>query len=1198
LSTATFAKKTTSKLTVLLACMIMLLAATAANVVAAGKIEYYAGNRAVTGNIAGVVKDSVSNDFVDGATVKAYNDTDVLKGTTTTNAQGAYTFTGLVVGEYNLTFSHVDYDPFNLVDIVVQDTQTTTADVMLQPLPSTISGVLIDGMTFAPVMDAEVTLHVGPMTQDYVTNQTGEFTFSTTARIVSVTVRDVFGYENYDSGPMGVGIHEDVVMKGPMLMRTIVTLSGVITGSGPQADVVVTLIGPSSEYSTTTNAAGEYHFDVQWGRYTLVAVKEGFFAYSQQIDVFTGVANTNNFAVSRTPEQNAEVFGYVKDKDSNMPIDFAMVCFTDTELGGQLCMRTASDGYFWFSIYPGYFQVDITTQNYKGLKTYASISKGEVKNMGDQLMTVMPIMDKALSGTVKSGVDPVIGASVSLYDAGVMVAGPAMTDVAGYYSLMTYAGTFTAKVTAPGYFDLSVGNIVVTVDMTKDFSMTMIPMMKDTIYGYVKGTDGKPIPNAMVGVVDTTAGHGGYTIDVTTSTGGYYNFNIYDGSFLFIVDAEGFNAAIDTIVVSGNLAQDMTLDTSGPETMKSGIIFDGWDQIMMGMEIHVVNDVKLVRYMIDAQYGNGDLSVSAAEAAAWLAVELAKGPSIKDTGDLMYVDGTDYELVDNTFMVTAEGVEGDIMASDAIVMMKGANFTSMVPIASMKNHTVKYNASFDTAFTDMSTEITVPVGWEARHIEAEYVTVSGTFTVSLNPPMEKTGLSNEEVLLTVAGNSAPSADAGKNRTVKVNVNQTFDASGSDDDFGISNYTWNFGDGQTGYGVNLKHKFALPTGEDKHNYTVTVTVKDTAGVINSTNIWVLVDGAPPVANFVADPLNLTVVEDKGKMFFNASTTTDNVLPVASYTWDFDDGKFGTGMAVNHTWTQPGEYNVTLNVTDKAGWWANRTVLITVLDNTTPRALITFNGDSVIYKEEMSTKKPVVNGSRSTDNVKIVSYEWDFNDGSTKVTGTDISKSEVNHSYEKLGKFNITLKVFDAAGKSNVSDPVVIEVKEKPKIPDLKVDSIKVENAAGFKLSASDIHDGDKVKITVVIRNDGDGAIDASSANKDFSIQFTYGTHKITMKRTLTVAAHSSVTVTAYWNKAKQGKFKICAEADPENRIGETNENNNKMCTKTYEITYSWMILGGIIGAVVAIFVLGGLGWYFSKKASEERKEKLRQRKKIR
>jgi len=487
------------------------------------------------------------------------------------------------------------------------------------------------------------------------------------------------------------------------------------------------------------------------------------------------------------------------------------------------------------------------------------------------------------------------------------------------------------------------------------------------------------------------------------------------------------------------------------------------------------------------------------------------------------------------------------------------------------------------------------VGWEARHTDAEYVVVSGTFTVTMNPPMEMTGISSEMVVINVTGNKIPVADAGHNKTVKVNVNQTFDASASSDDFGISNYTWNFGDGTMGYKEVSVHKFALPNGEDMHNYTVTLTVKDTAGVTNSTKIWVLVDGAPPVATFAA---NKTVAdEDKDKIGFNASGSSDNIKPTKlNYTWYFGDGKFAYGIAVNHTWVQPGSYNVTLNVTDAAGWWANHTVTVTIKDITHPIARITFNGESSLFLEDKVNL--TFNGSQSTDNVKVVLYNWSFGDGSSIVSGNKTKAQEVIYKDTKKGKFNVTLTVVDAQGITNTSVPITIEVKEKPKIPDLTIDSIKVENAASFKMEGLGIHDGDKVKITVKIKNNGDGAISAGNANTDFSIQFTYGTHKISVKRLLTIAAHGETTVTIYWDKAKQGKYKICGEADPENRIGELDESNNKKCSKTYDITYSWTLIGGISAGVIVVIALAAVGWYMSKKASEERREKLRQRKKIR
>ena len=69
------------------------------------------------------------------------------------------------------------------------------------------------------------------------------------------------------------------------------------------------------------------------------------------------------------------------------------------------------------------------------------------------------------------------------------------------------------------------------------------------------------------------------------------------------------------------------------------------------------------------------------------------------------------------------------------------------------------------------------------------------------------------------------------------VNQTIslDASHSSDPDGtIVNYTWNFGDGNIGYGVAVTHSYSLPG-----NYTITLIVTDNDNLVNSTThtIWI-------------------------------------------------------------------------------------------------------------------------------------------------------------------------------------------------------------------------------------------------------------------------------------------------------------------------------------------------------------------------
>jgi len=69
--------------------------------------------------------------------------------------------------------------------------------------------------------------------------------------------------------------------------------------------------------------------------------------------------------------------------------------------------------------------------------------------------------------------------------------------------------------------------------------------------------------------------------------------------------------------------------------------------------------------------------------------------------------------------------------------------------------------------------------------------------------------------------------------------------------------------------------------------------------------------PPVADFTYSPLNPKVNQT---ITFNASDSYDSDGFVVSYDWNFGDGYTGYGIVVNHTYTEPRYYTVTLTVTD--------------------------------------------------------------------------------------------------------------------------------------------------------------------------------------------------------------------------------------------------------------------------------------------
>ena len=83
---------------------------------------------------------------------------------------------------------------------------------------------------------------------------------------------------------------------------------------------------------------------------------------------------------------------------------------------------------------------------------------------------------------------------------------------------------------------------------------------------------------------------------------------------------------------------------------------------------------------------------------------------------------------------------------------------------------------------------------------------------------------------------------------------------------------------------------------------------------------------PTALIYADP---TSGEVELNVLFNGTGSSDIDGVIVNYTWDFGDGNIGFGSEVIHTYTNPGNYTVTLTVTDDKGSTGKDSIIIRVL-----------------------------------------------------------------------------------------------------------------------------------------------------------------------------------------------------------------------------------------------------------------------------
>ncbi|RLM49977.1 PKD domain-containing protein [Halorubrum sp. Atlit-28R] len=292
---------------------------------------------------------------------------------------------------------------------------------------------------------------------------------------------------------------------------------------------------------------------------------------------------------------------------------------------------------------------------------------------------------------------------------------------------------------------------------------------------------------------------------------------------------------------------------------------------------------------------------------------------------------------------------------------------------------------------------------------------TGTKTVTLRVRDAAGNTATDSIAVTVADAEPPTADAGSDKTGSLGDSFTFDASGSSDNVGIDRYEWDL-DGDGSYETTGKR--VSKSYDEPGTTTVTVRVEDAAGNTATDTVEVAVeDTTDPTA--VTGP-DRTVVSGE-TVRLDGSDSLDNV-GVVDYHWDVDgDGAYeNTGAEVTTTYPTAGTATVTLQVRDAAGNTDTETVEITVEDegDTTPP-------DADAGADTTATVGETVefDGSASTDNSEIATYEWDLDaDGTYEATG-----ASVDHTFESAGNKSVTLLVTDAAGNTD-TDTVTVQVEE--------------------------------------------------------------------------------------------------------------------------------------------------------------------------
>ena len=949
-----------------------------------------------------------------------------------------------------------------------------------------------------------------------------------------------FDYPGY---PMGENITESAVTSGETHWLNITLMDtssmddamvhGQVTDAGTGLPIEGVLVSVdiwsealSEDYSnyTFTDSSGFYEMNVTSGEADIWMMKGGY-----TMAMFQGEwigSGTDRQIDAALRELNCVVRGNVTDLKSGLPIDFARVVLMDSD-DNMAMTTTDSSGSYELDAFDGsdmwlVAQADGYSQDY----TFVTLSPSDEVWYDFGLLPV----SSWIEGVVKDAITglAIEGAWVSANSDA--YSQDDNTNETGYYNISVVPGDYTLRANAMDYREQTV-DVTVPDEATVVQNISMVRwdveetcLVSGTVTDSVS-TD--PIVNARVRVafadlsyqnMTWTDGSGAYAIHVAPLDG-----------MMIGATAYAHAPAYDTLDCAGlvSLALDFQLD---PDMYGPNLTYDqsplenvSWTNPMsVDAEAQDLNMRQILLFNFMPWYSNDThdfLYLIEGASVSFDPFEPSSGLPYSQVGDVYTVHDEFNGTLEDANIIggwVGDGTGESYVAvykqwwgpemmyavracysNDTLTEMPGAAFfdpdtgeyllfhfdwgmpeaypdDASGVVGLMVSH-IAVNRSDATQWNWLDQAAVAEYGVAGLAFSPDTLVPSGTYAMLF-------GVSDFGdqgmwfVTPYTVDNELPAADAGPDQSVVVDTVCTLDGSGSSDNVGIANYTWEFDDGVPVARYDESFDYTFTAVGD---YVVTLTVTDGAGhvSVDSAQVTVSADAAP-VANAGPDQ----EVDEDTLVEFDGSGSSDDV-DVVSWTWAIPSLSVDMdGVSPTYTFPEPGVYTVELVVSDTIGQDSEvDSMVVTVLDVTEPVA------DAGTDQDVSFGDVVTFDGSGSSDNVAVASYEWTFDDdGPEALTGVSPT-----YTFSAPGVFTVTLTVADAAGNEDVDTMTVTVVDDEAPVADAGADPVGV--AAGdvvwFDASTSSDNVG-IVNYTWNFTDDGDVVLYGAVVDYVFGSQGDY------------------------------------------------------------------------------------------------------------
>ncbi|MHC0439213.1 PKD domain-containing protein [Flavobacterium sp. 3-210] len=233
----------------------------------------------------------------------------------------------------------------------------------------------------------------------------------------------------------------------------------------------------------------------------------------------------------------------------------------------------------------------------------------------------------------------------------------------------------------------------------------------------------------------------------------------------------------------------------------------------------------------------------------------------------------------------------------------------------------------------------------------------------------------------------------------------------------STYKWTFYNLDNSISYTSTFHSAYNIYNTPGTYNVNLLITDQNGCTTNLNKQVIVNERPPCVNVIG-----TILPSSNNLLTNKNTTFsfETTSQIAGYRWLFykSDGSvdfFSPMSTVEKTYAEPGNYNISLVVTDTNQCTTSFNKTVSVISSCIP-----INGAIKSLSSDIIVGQNVEYFFETT--ATNLTYEWTLYTGSN--SSTTFTTSTANMNYDVPGNYNIKLVVTDSNGCKNTFNTTVV------------------------------------------------------------------------------------------------------------------------------------------------------------------------------